>query len=432
MTLEANPPTVAVSDEQSREQDSPASNPYRFRRDPGRAARAAERVAERTAQELNLANNPDVVPQDVDASQRLRAATGIVAGGLKVTAPEDGQLIKFSYDSTSPQLAALIANGIADSFINTALQRRYEASAYARNFLERQINKTRGDLERSERALVAYAQQQGIINTGAPAPTASRRQRHRLAPGRVARSQLNKALADGDGASRGGRGRLSRSRWRPGPTSDVDDRARSRFASSCATAPGAIISRSATFMKPDHPEMLSLQSQIDELERQIAQRSAQMSSGRNNTLLADYRAALSAEHALQARVGQLKGDVLNLRGRSIQYTILQREVDTNRSLYDALLQRYKEIGVAGGVGMAPVSIVDRADAPSFPFKPNLLLNLILGLGLGPDRRHCRRGRPRIPQRYDQEPRGRSPASSALPCLGVGAARPRPRTRSSRI
>ena len=107
-----------------------------------------------------------------------------------------------------------------------------------------------------------------------------------------------------------------------------------------------------------------------------------MSSGRTNSLLADYRAAASAERALQGRVGQLKGAVLNLRGRSIQYNILQREVDTNRSLYDALLQRFKEIGVAGGIGVAPVSIVDRADPPVAPYKPNLLLNLLTGMGLG--------------------------------------------------
>jgi capsular exopolysaccharide synthesis family protein len=137
-----------------------------------------------------------------------------------------------------------------------------------------------------------------------------------------------------------------------------------------------------TFMKPEHPEMLSLQSQINELDKQIARESAQMSSGHNNTLLAEYRAAASAERALQARVAALKGDVLDLRGRSIQYNILQREVDTNRGQYDALLQRYKEIGVAGGVGMAPVSIVDRADPPSLPYKPNLMLNLLFGLGAG--------------------------------------------------
>jgi capsular exopolysaccharide synthesis family protein len=98
--------------------------------------------------------------------------------------------------------------------------------------------------------------------------------------------------------------------------------------------------------------------------------------------MAEYRAALSAERALQGRVAGLKGQVLDLRGRSIQYTILQREVDTNRALYDALLQRYKEIGVDGGIGSAPVSIVDRADPPLAPFKPSLLWNLIVGLGIG--------------------------------------------------
>src|SRR3569623_199362 len=128
--------------------------------------------------------------------------------------------------------------------------------------------------------------------------------------------------------------------------------------------------------------MVSLQSQINELQRQIATQSAQASSGRINGLLADYRASLSAEHALQGRVSQLKGDVLNLRGRSIQYTILQREVDTNRSLYDALLQRFKQIGDAGGVGMAPVSIVDRAQVPSAPIQPNQIKNVQLAENLG--------------------------------------------------
>src|SRR4029079_5458818 len=119
-----------------------------------------------------------------------------------------------------------------------------------------------------------------------------------------------------------------------------------------------------TYLKPDHPDMVALRAQIQELNKQIAEASAVTSSGRNNTLLADYRAALAAENSLKAQVAQLKGSVLNLRGRSIQYTILQGEVDTNRALYDALLQRYKEIGVAGGIGIAPVSIVDRANVPS--------------------------------------------------------------------
>jgi succinoglycan biosynthesis transport protein ExoP len=381
VTLEANPPAVAVSDEQSRQQDMQASNTFDFvATQVGLLGSRA--VAERTAQELNLANNPDVVTQEADASQRLRAATGTVQGGLKVTAPEQGQLIKFSFDSTSPQLAALVANGIADSFINTSLQRRYEASAYARNFLERQINKTRGDLEKSERAVVAYAQQEGIITTsvGAVGPDGKpigNSDTNSLQGESLV--QLNQALGAATARRVAAEGAY-REALGTGPTSEENNSVlplRQELAKLQAD-----YQQKREFMKPEHPEMLSLQSQIDELKRQIASQSSQASSGRVNGLLGDYRAALSAEKSLQAKVAGLKGDVLNLRGRSIQYTILQREVDTNRSLYDALLQRYKQIGVAGGVGMAPVSIVDRAQTPTFPFKPNLLLNLIVGVGLG--------------------------------------------------
>jgi succinoglycan biosynthesis transport protein ExoP len=379
-TLEANPPAVAVSDEQSRQQDLQASNTFDFVATQV-GLLGSEAVAERTAQELNLPNNPDVVSQDMDASQRVRAATGLVQGGLKVIPPEQGQLIRFTYDSTSPQLAALIANGIADSFINTALQRRYEASAYARNFLERQINKTRGDLERSERAVVAYAQQQGIINTGGttgPDGKATAGSDTNSLQGESL-VQLNSALASATARRVAAEGAY-RQALATGPTTEVNNSVlplRQEIAKLQAD-----YQQKRQFMKPEHPEMLSLQSQINELQRQISSQVSQASSGRTNTLLADYRGALQAERELQAKVAGLKGDVLNLRGRSIQYTILQREVDTNRSLYDALLQRYKQIGVAGGVGMAPVSIVDRAQIPTSPFKPNLVLNLLLGLGLG--------------------------------------------------
>ena len=376
VTLEANPPTFSVSDEQSREREATNSNTYDFVATQVGLV-SSKSVAERTAQELNLVNNPAVVPQNVDASERLRIATGVVSGGLHVLSPQDGQLIRFSYDSTSPQLAATIANGVADSFINTALQRRYEASAYARNFLERQIAKTRTDLEHSERALVAYAQQEGIINTGTGDGKTSSGDTNSLQGESLV--TLNKALADATARRVAAEGAY-RQALATGPTSEVTASTQS-LRQQRATLE-AEYQQKRTFMKPEHPEMLSLRSQIDELDKQIAQQSAVMSSGRNNSLLADYRAAQSAEKALQARVAGLKGAVLNLRGRSIQYNILQREVDTNRGQYDALLQRYKEIGVAGGVGMAPVSIVDRADPPTSPTKPNLMMNLLFGLGAG--------------------------------------------------
>ena len=95
VTLEANPPTVNVSDEQSREREAANVNSYDFVATQV-GLLSSKSVAQRTAQELNLANNPDVVPQTSDATQRLRTATAVVQGGLKVIPPEEGQLIKFN------------------------------------------------------------------------------------------------------------------------------------------------------------------------------------------------------------------------------------------------------------------------------------------------------------------------------------------------
>jgi len=377
VTLEADPPTVQVSDEDSKERQDTIQSPLDFVVTQV-GLLSSESVAQRTAQELNLGNNPDFVAQKGDATARLKAAADEVHGGLSVTPPQEGNLIKFSYDSTSPQLSALVANGIADSFINSALQRRYESSAYARNFLERQIAKTRSDLEGSERALVAYAQREGIINTGSDADGKSTGGDAGSLQGESLVT-LNKALADATARRMAAEGAY-RGALATGQTSDVT--ASTQALRQQRATLEADYQQKRTFMKPDHPEMVSLKAQIDELDRQIATESSQMTNGRTNSLLQDYRASVAAERSLQAKVAGLKGQVLNLRGRSIQYTILQREVDTNRSLYDALLQRYKEIGVAGGVGTAPVSIVDHASVPTSPYKPNLLYNLIVGMAAG--------------------------------------------------
>ncbi len=345
-------------------------------RDAGRAAPEHDVGAARCRGPQPV-REPAFADQKADPAARLKQATRKVAANLSVSPPNDGQLIDFTYVSQSPQLAAQVANAYATAFISTTLQRRYEASTYARNFLEKQIGKTRGDLERSERQLVAYAQSQGIINTssgsdGERGADAGSLQGQSLVALNEALAQATARRVAAEGAYRSGAA--------AGPTSDVT--ASTQALRQARASLEAEYQDKRTLMKAEHPEMVSLRSRITELDRQIARETSNVEGSRLNGLQAEYRAALSAENALQARVAGLKGQVLDLRGRSIQYTIYQREVDTNRALYDALLQRYKEIGVAGGVGTAPVSIVDRADVPVSPFKPSLLWNLLAGLILG--------------------------------------------------
>ena len=133
--------------------------------------------------------------------------------------------------------------------------------------------------------------------------------------------------------------------------------------------------------KPDYPLMVQMRSKIDEIDRQITAQALAI----KESLKAAYEASLARETAMKSRVEVLKGDLLDLQKRSIEYNILKREVDTNRELYTSLLQRYKEVDVAGGAGTNNVFVVDRA-SPGLPSSTALLRDLLkalaLGLGLG--------------------------------------------------
>ena len=126
--------------------------------------------------------------------------------------------------------------------------------------------------------------------------------------------------------------------------------------------------------EPGYPAARALEVQINELGSAIEREEARV----RGSAQTDYRAALAREEELRGKVAGLT-QKLNAQERDrIQYNIYQNEVDTNRELYDGLLQRYKEIGVAG-VAANNISLVDPAQIPGGPSSPNLPLNLIVAL-----------------------------------------------------
>jgi capsular exopolysaccharide synthesis family protein len=372
-TLELNPPAVEIMENSKSQQMVQTDRQFLATQYGLLRSRA---LAERVAQQLNLAGNKEFLASDADRATRQKVATAILAGNFSVDPVAESRLVKISYSSPSPALAARIANGFADGFINTNLERRYDASSYARNFLQNQIAKVKGELEKSEKQLVVYAQQQGIINTARGEDGPSGDIASLSGESLVA---LNSALTDATAKRVAAEGRF-RNMGGGADAAEVNSSTAS-LRSQRATLEAEYQDKLSSF-KPDYPDMVKLRARIDEINTQIQREMRTVAGGRTSTLLAEYRAALAMENQLRSQVGAAKGDVLNLRGRSIQYNILQREVDTNRSLYDALLQRYKEIGVAGGIGSNQVSIVDRAQTPGAPYSPNLPFNLLVGLGLG--------------------------------------------------
>jgi polysaccharide biosynthesis transport protein len=309
-----------------------------------------------------------------------RRATSLVQSHLLISPVRNSGLVAVSFDSPDPELSKRVANSIAENFIAANLARRFDASAYARRFLEERLAQTRAKLEESERSLVAYATRERLINVDEAAVNSDGQTSG--APRSLAAadlSALNTALVTAKSERIAAEARYGQARGSGGTstTETFSDPAISALRS-LRSQLYADYSKNLAKFKPDYPAMVAQKQQIDEIDRQISSQSG----GIARSLRSEYLAAAERENALQARVNGLKDSVLDNRARSIQYNIYQRDADTNRTLYDGLLQRYKEIGIAGGVGTNNVSVVDKAEAPRAPFTPRTMFNLLLGLLAG--------------------------------------------------
>jgi capsular exopolysaccharide synthesis family protein len=329
---------------------------------------------------LYLANYQKSKTDDIAAlpvSQRMELATTMVNRNTVVTPVRGSSIIDIEFSAPNPALASRAANSIAENFIESNLARRFEAAAYAREFLQNRLNQIRAKLEDSERKAVAYAQQQGLINikTG----TADNPAEQSLIASQL--SELSTQLT----AARAARS-AAEAQYRSGNTGSAAAQALTsttvnELHSQRAELLGQLSKLQSDF-GPEYPPVVALRSQIAEIDKQIGLEQSRVSSSVNQDLAGKFSQALATEHDLQNKVDALKTDLLGEQSRSIQFNILQRDVDTNRALYEALLQRFKEVGIAGGIGTNNVSIVDRALAPRSPSSPNIPLNLTLGLLLG--------------------------------------------------
>lgn len=310
-----------------------------------------------------------------DRKDRLRDATDILLDNVSVTPVRLSRLVAISFTSGEPQLSAQIANAWTAHFIQTNLERRFEATSYARKFLETRLEQLRQRLEQSERLLVGYAASQKIINLPSATQTDGSTPPERSIVADDL-STLNSALGNATADMIRARSRLD-SAGAGTAAEALGNTAINGLREKRAELAGDYAKLLVQF-EPEYPAARAIASQIAQLDKAIAREEGRVRS----SLSDDYRASVARQEGLQTRVDGLKSGLLDLRRRSIQYNIYQREVDTNRQLYDGLLQRYKEIGIAGGVGTNNIAIVDAAQIPEKPSRPRMIVNLLLALALG--------------------------------------------------
>ncbi|MDG4561591.1 MAG: polysaccharide biosynthesis tyrosine autokinase [Candidatus Competibacter sp.] len=315
-----------------------------------------------------LPKTDDAKPEPPSENGRIEGLISGFLGGLTVEPVRNSRLIKLYYDSPDPKQAAIILNTLAKSYISLNLERRFDATTYARKFLQERLQQVKVKLEESERGLVEFSRQEQIFTVGDKGSIVGQN----LEATNAALGEAEKRRVAAEAMYRqmlGTRGQ--------GLSQVLDSKIIQDLKQSKAKLE-AQYQDNLSIYKPAYPTMVQLRNQISQVDNMIGQEIGNIRAA----ITASYEAAKAEEALLRTNLDRLKQEVLTQQDRSIQFNILRREVDTNRQLYDGLLQRFKEVGVAAGVGTNNISIVDEAKAPSFPYKPNLRLNATLALVLG--------------------------------------------------
>lgn len=345
-------------------------------------------MAIRVAQTLHLIGSPQFframkadLPEKVSGSktqqEQKEATLKLIEDNLSINLQRNSRVVTISFGSPDPDLAAQIANTYADQFIASNLQRKYDSSSYARQFLSGQLAEAKARLEQSERQLNEYARAAGLIKTSDTDQNGATTGPRSVTTASLI--QMNTAANDARTARV-----AAEEKWRSvehTPLMSIPDvlsnQAVQLLLQKRAEATAKLEEESARH-RAAYPTVLQLKAQVDELNQQINT----LASNIRASIRDQYEAALKQEQSLEEQVGTLKNATLAEQDRSVRYNILAREADTNRTLYDGLLQRYKEVSAESGVTTNNISIVDRADPPMRPASPKLSLNLLLSLLAG--------------------------------------------------
>jgi len=350
----------------------------------------SESLARRVVKELHLDHNTEFdVPTQSGLAGKENAAAGAVhafptdskheSAVLKhfedlvnVEPVRRSRLVQISFDSQDPKLSANIVNSLAANFIQENLENRWEATQKASAWLSQELDALKIRLEKSEDALRQYAEANGLLFLETEQGKTENIVDQRL---RQLQDELTKAQADrfqkeavyrlveaGDYSSL------------PGV---VDNKLMQDLTVRLAELERQEAELTSTFNE-SYPKVEKIHSQVSRIQQLLDRERKRAAKGIED----DYVAAVRRETLVRKSFDEQQKQANRVAERSVQYNILKREVDTNKQLYEGLLQRLREAGVSAGLKSSNIRIVDSAQSPTTPIKPRIVLNLAVGLILG--------------------------------------------------
>jgi len=353
----------------------------------------SRKLVRRVMHLLNLSEHPEFLPQpqspfqkwksnisdffsshfrssrkDLSDNSRETLLTNRFLDKVEIEPIRNTRLVQIHFDSHYPDLSQKVSNTLAKEYIQQNLEARLIATEQAKEWLTKQLDVLKAKVERADEALQAFASRHDII---------SLEEKENITIQRL--TELNEALtkAESDRIAKEALHKQARNRNFDSLPLILENKLIQDLKEASIQLDAEYMRLSRTF-KPDYPEMVRLKNQMDTIRKRIDSEVGQIVAGIKN----DYESSLRRESLLRDSFERQKTKAMEMKQKAIQYNILKREADTNKQLYNALLQRMKEAGVSAGITACNIQVVDKAEFPTRPFKPNAPLNLLLAIVVG--------------------------------------------------
>jgi len=342
----------------------------------------SDTMAEFVIHRLSLDTHPDfagkakvqtsggiiVSESSIEESVRLEQLIRKLQGNLKVQQVPDTSLVEITYSDPNPTLAAEIANAVTATFIEQNVKSRYNSTMQAADWLTKQLADLQVKMESSQAKLVQYQKEHGIVGAD---------DKQNLTTEKL--DELNQELtrAQADRIQKESLYQIATTTNPESLSAILQDPILGALRQRQTELQGQYALLSTEF-GPGYPKFLEIKNQLDQIDRSYREQ-VQNSV---NRIKNDYQAAVNQEQMLQEALAEQTGIADQLNENAIEFKVLRQEADSNRQLYDGLLQQLKEASLAAGLDSSNVRVVDRARVPQYPSRPNILRNLEFGFLIG--------------------------------------------------
>ena len=294
-------------------------------------------------------------------------AFGRAKANLTVRQSRLNDLIEILYDADDPKLAADFVNALADEYQTQNLEARWKVSQSAGNWFTSHLNDLQRQLEQAENRLQAYSRDNNLLLTGDNGTSVAQQRLSQL------QEALSRAQADRDARQAAMEMAAANSNTPDAVPDVVDNAALKQYEQNISDLERQLAEANLIYTAKN-PKIVLLRSQIDALQAAFTKQRSSVLARISN----EYKTAVRNEDMLQAQYVAQTKLVHDQDQKMIRYQALKQEVDTDRQIYDSLLQKVKESSVSVALQATNVRVVDGALPPDGPYKPNHVVNLGLG------------------------------------------------------